>query len=66
MMGCFAVMEMENTTLKPLRNAKIIVDECLKIPRFDTAPYVTWNSAGEEQLSQGRKTSRRHTQPPRR
>ena len=34
MMGCFAVMEIENTTLKPLRNAKIIVEECTKSRHF--------------------------------
>lgn len=34
MMGCFAVMGIENTTLKPLRNAKIIVEECTKSRRL--------------------------------
>lgn len=33
--GMFAVMEIENTTLKPLRNAKIIVEECTKSRHFN-------------------------------
>lgn len=38
MMGCFAVMEIENTTLKPLRNVKIIVEECTKKFPFSYRP----------------------------